>query len=158
MSKTPSLQLLDALFSAIAYFASERLPHFEIHQSTSGNQNQHIMTLAHQAKDVTYHRFVSGSHITFLSPLSPGSIPSLRTALLTCQLGCCNRTHRTTYVNASRNRCWIFSLSSGPRLQYPRSNSDLPGSFVMIVQLIYPSGSKPSGLCRRVSKATRRGT
>jgi hypothetical protein len=44
MSKTPSLQLLGALFSAIAYFTGERLPHLEIHQSTlrkSKSASQH---------------------------------------------------------------------------------------------------------------------
>jgi hypothetical protein len=30
----------------------------------------------------THHVFVSRSHITFLRPLSPGSMPSLRMALL----------------------------------------------------------------------------
>jgi hypothetical protein len=49
MSKTPSLQLLGALFSAVSYFASERLPHFEIHQSTSENQNQHFHIRLHNA-------------------------------------------------------------------------------------------------------------
>jgi hypothetical protein len=34
MSKAPFLQLLGALFHAVAYFARKRLPHFEIHQTT----------------------------------------------------------------------------------------------------------------------------
>jgi hypothetical protein len=49
MSKTPSLQLFGALVRAISYFASERLPHFEIHQSTSENQNQHFHLRLHNA-------------------------------------------------------------------------------------------------------------
>ena len=62
-----------------------------------------------------------------------------------------------TYVNASRKLCCISSLSAASRLQYPRSKRDFPGMTVMTVQLMYPSGSRPSGLCHWESKATRRG-
>lgn len=37
-------------------------------------------------KSTTHHLFVSPSHITFLSPLSPGSTPSFRTALSVANL------------------------------------------------------------------------
>ena len=50
-----------------------------------------------------------------------------------------------SHPNASQNFSLISSLASSSRLQYPRSNSDLPGKVVMMVQLIYPPGSKPSG-------------
>jgi hypothetical protein len=50
MSETPFLQLLGALFGTIAHFSRKRLPHLEIHQSTSGNQNQHLHGTSTQGK------------------------------------------------------------------------------------------------------------